>query len=333
MKYRMKNFYDINNKRTCDPYIKDIQTKLNSIRETFHYSWERLTPDGIYGIKTKAVVMAFQKIHGITPASGILGPTTSQYIISINKKNQIRQISEQTYGIVSKTVNNIYKIDSIVNKDEKNLAYILEEWKKIIIQQHDNLIRRLKKIPINKRMRARNIIKQLEYCKDFISKTKAYGINVSVRQFSNNLTKEKAIEYIKEIGETITNSPLTKGLTAITRSFEKIKKIIEPIIKVLNKIPGLKYLSVIEKLVKATKKMFQYDFEGAFKLYLDALRELFEQIIIDATVTATLAAGGWLALVIAIVVIIGSMFIDHYFFSDKEENNLILKHASLNYIK
>ena len=94
MKYRMKNFYDINNKRICDPYIKDIQTKLNSIRETFHYSWERLTPDGIYGIKTKAVVMAFQKIHGITPASGILGPTTSQYIISINKYVKDKKIEE-----------------------------------------------------------------------------------------------------------------------------------------------------------------------------------------------------------------------------------------------
>lgn len=81
--------------------------------------------------------------------------------------------------------------------------------------------------------------------------------------------------------------------------------------------------------MRASIKMIQCDFEGAFKLYLDALRELVEQIIIDAVVVAAIVAGGWVAIVIAIVIIIGAMLLDYFFFSDNPGESLADKHLQL----
>ena len=329
-------------KAVCDPQVRLLQLRLNSIRDKYHQNWEKLNPDGIYGPRTKNVVIAFQKMRGITPASGILGPTTIKYIVEADTPKTLPSYSDldkyydnikkgtvKTYEITSRTVGATYQLDSIVNPNEKRFATIFSEWGKVIDHQYEGLMRRISKFPAKKQMRARNITKQLDACKKFVEKAKKYGINTAAVQLGNNLTKENAIKYIKEIGEVISNSSLTKGIRALTRTFEKIKNVISPVIKFLNDIPGLKYLSVIEKIVKATIKMLQCDFEGAFKLYLDALRELIEQIVVDAVVVAAIAAGGWIALVIALVVIIGSMLLDYFFFSDNPGQSVADKHLNL----
>lgn len=338
----MKGYYDLTSEYKCDSNVRLIQLRLNSIKDKYHYNWEKLAPDGIYGPKTQKVVLAFQKIRGIIPASGILGPTTEKYIREADTPKNltnypdldryydaVRTGTKMSYDITSRSVQTVYKVDSIVNPNEKGLAHILGEWERIIIHQRDGLDRRLSKIPLKKQMRVRNVVKQLDACKKFVSEAKKYGINTAVVKLGSNLTKNDAIKYIKEIGELISNSPLTKGVGFLVSSFDKIKQLLSPIVDFLNKIPGLKYLSVIEKLVKATANMLQCDFEEAFKLYLDALRELLEQLIIDAAVVAALAIGGWIALVLAIVVVIGAMVIDYFFFSDNPGESIADKHFNI----
>lgn len=81
----MQTFYDITSELKPDPNVRLFQLRLNSIREKYHHSWEKLEPDGIYGPKTKAVVKEFQRVYKITPASGVLGPTTASYIVKYDQ--------------------------------------------------------------------------------------------------------------------------------------------------------------------------------------------------------------------------------------------------------
>lgn len=334
----MKEFYDVTKDNKFDPYVRLIQLRLNSIRDANNYNWEKLSPDGIYGRKTKSVVASIQEKYKLSPVSGILGPTTAKCIIEkdspkikpyYQNSNTTKNGIKETYNITSYAIGATYTINSAVDVKEKNLAYLFNEWNKVIEQQYDSLLRRISKFPEKKQMRARNVIKQLDKCQKFVEKARKYGINTATIEIGNNLTKENAIKYIAEIGETINKCSLMKTLRAITTSFEKIKNIISPVVKFLNKIPGLKYFSVIDKMVRASIKMIQCDFEGAFKLYLDALRELVEQIIIDAVVVAAIVAGGWVAIVIAIVIIIGAMLLDYFFFSDNPGESLADKHLQL----
>lgn len=326
----------------CDSQVQLMQLRLNSIREKYHHNWEELKPDGIYGPKTKEVVIAFQKKYTIIPVSEELNSRIMRRIVEEDTpkliahtnysdlKNYYDAVKEGTkvsYDITSSSVQSVYSIDGLVNSKENGLAHIFAEWEKMIIHQRDGLLRRLSKLPYKKQMRLRNVIKQLESCKKFINKAKKYGINTAFVELGTSLTKTDAIKYIKEMGELIDKSTLTKSVRFFTWSFDKIKKIISPIVDILNKIPGLKYISVIEKLVKATYNMFQCDFEDALKLYLDALRELLEQVLIDAVVLAAIAAGGWVALVLAIVVVIGAMVIDYFFFSDNPGDSFADTHG------
>lgn len=338
----MNNYHNTTSSMKRDSQVQLMQLRLNSIREKYHYSWEKLDPDGIYGPKTKKVVLAFQKNRGISPASDRLDSKIMKLIVDAdtpkiltsdadldNYYDAVKEGTKAFYDVTSRSIQTAYKVDGFFNPNEKGIARIFAEWERMIIHQRDGLLRRLSKLPYKKQMRLRNVIKQLESCKKFVNKAKKYGINTAIVELGTNLTKTDAIKYIKEMGELIDKSTLTKSVRFFTWSFDKIKKIISPIIDVLNKIPGLKYLSVIEKLVKATYNMFQCDFEDAFKLYLDALRELLEQILIDAVVVAAIAAGGWIALVLAIVVVIGAMVIDYFFFSDNPGDSIADKHFNV----
>ena len=341
--------------------VEAIQIMLNAALslDLYRGKWQRIKVDGYYGSETEKAVRAFQYSHNPRiDQTGIVGDTTynalkqvgpffsaasSQCYISAApspiitaipahyKPLPVEDTLKSAYNVSAKTVNGAYMVGkmAIPSKEEAGLAYILSRWEEVLTAQYEGLLRRLNKFPANKEMRTRNVMRQMERCKKFLQKAIRFGIVSATKEFGDKLTKNEAIECIKELGDMIKNSPLTKGLSLANKILSKVKTIIRPVTDILNKIPGLKYLSVIEKYVKATKAMIQGDFENAFALYIDGARELVEQILIDAVVVALVAVGGWVALVAAIIVIIVALVMDYFWFSDNPGESLADKYLGI----
>lgn len=340
--------------------VEAVQTMLNAALSLDWYrgKWQRLKPDGYYGPKTENAVRAFQSNHNPRLSqTGIVGDTTynalkmtvpsiraasPQCYISAAPSSSIKAAStspykplpvkntlKAAYGVSSNAIKGAYLVEkwTTPTKEEASLAYILSKWEEVLTEQYQGLLRRLGKFPANKSMRTRGVMRQVDRCQKFLRKASRYGIVSATKEFGDKLTKKEAIECIKELIEMIKNSPLTKGISTTNKILSKIKAIIKPVIDILNKIPGLKYLSVIEKIIEATKKMVQGDYENAFAKYMDATRELLEQMGIDAIVAALVAVGGWVALVVAIIVIIIFLIVDYFFFSDNPGEALADKHG------
>ena len=340
-----------------DKNVAAVQGMLNAALATDPYrgKWSRLAVDGYYGIETEKAVRAFQYNHNPRIAqTGIVGDTTYNALCGTvpvmsaaspkvflrtaapsTVKASVRTSSKKEgpvakgYNVASKTVKGAGTVKNVVDPSEKGLAYVIGTWERILTEQYEGLLRRLNKFPAKQTMRTRTITRQMERCKKFLEKAKRYGIVSATSEFKSQLSKDEAIRTIKEMSALIKESSLTKGVSAISKSLSKVKSIIRPVLEVFNKIPGLKYLSVIEKLCKGTKLMIEGDYENAFAVYMDALRELVEQILIDAAVVALVAAGGWICLVVAIVVIIAAFLIDYFFFSDNPGESLADKYLGV----
>ena len=224
---------------------------------------------------------------------------------------------KQAYSIASTGVKTIDTIDGSVQR----VAFIFNEWGKALDTQKKNLRKCFTRLPKNTSVRMAAIMQRIEKCEEYLNEVRRYGISKAARVFSKNLTKEEGIKHIKDSCKIITDSPLTKSIKIVTKSLEVIKKILRPIMKVLNKIPGLKYLEVFEKIVSGTRALFQYDFDKAFVSFVDGLRLLVEQILIDLVIGSAAAAGGWVALVIALVIIIVVLLIDYFLFNDDPDNS------------
>lgn len=302
-------------------------------RPAIRGNWVYIKQDGYFGDKTENAVKGLQNFLR-EPEDGVFRDktfTTLQKFLSLKEKNhtRINNNIKSIYGFAQDATNKI-NIPVNVDSTSDDLQKILKAWNTALISVKDGLSRRINKnFPVNKTMRIRNITRELERCQKFIERACRYGFKSALPELGENLTKENAIKYLREIIDVVESSSLFKVLKVSTKILEIIKKIVGPVVNVLKKIPGLKYASVIDKLVRATYRMIDCNFEGAFALYLDGLRELIEQLLIDAVVAAALAAGGWIALVIALVVIIGAMLIDYLFFSDNPGDSLLDKHTSL----
>lgn len=333
--------------------VRQLQLKLNAVRANVHGLWPYLDPDGVMGPQTAKAIEGFKKYRNISSHDGnwlslldmeyqrvpMLRPAPNNMIQNVSPSNPINTIPSTSYDTLSSSIKSIYQTDKWVNHNEKGLAYIIKKWEETLNQQYESLLRRLNKFPGKKQMRVRNVMRQMEHCKKFLTKASRYGIVSATREYGSKLSKEEAIRFIKEMGKIIKESPLTKGLTTMKMILSRVKSIIDPVIKVLNKIPGLKYYSVIEKIVKATCDMIQGDYAKSFALYMDAMRELLEQIVIDFVVATLVAIGGWVALVFALVVIIFIFVIDYLFFSDNpgdsfagfKTRNLMMENALKTY--
>ena len=76
-------YYQASPNPPVDPRVRVVQNKLNAIRRSCHGNWAELSEDGRYGQQTAQAVKAFQIYRGLTPASGMLGPTTMEAIDEI----------------------------------------------------------------------------------------------------------------------------------------------------------------------------------------------------------------------------------------------------------
>lgn len=329
----MQQVYIVTANPPKDTYVEFVQRQMNNIRRSLLHNLPEVAENGLYDDKMAKAVKAFQQSCNIG-VDGKFGPQTRMCLVQKMRESShlatTAQIShpgqsllmDGTYTVGSNTLKEVYKVDNYVNPSEKGLAYILKEWEKVLSEQYQGLMRRLNRFPAKKAMRLRNVMHQMDRCQKFLNKASQYGIVSATKEFGEKLTKDEAIRCIKELGALMENSSLTKGLSAVNRLLSKVKNIINPMLKILNKIPGLKYYSVVEKIVKATKTMIQGDYANAFALYMDGLRELIEQLLIGAAIAALVAIGGWAALTVAVVLVILALIVDYFFFSDNPGESL-----------
>ena len=85
----LNKVYSSSENPNFDPFVQEVQKKLNYVRMSFHGNWEYLKEDGKYGVKTQNAVKGFQLYRGITPVSGILGSTTYKYLNELYNKRSI----------------------------------------------------------------------------------------------------------------------------------------------------------------------------------------------------------------------------------------------------
>lgn len=318
--------------------VKRVQMHLNYICG----DWPRLVVDGKFGPMTEKAVMEYQKSRHLLPNK--LGEIDDRtYTLLMNERysiitnaspyskidlevsshwfgNMINGV-KSTYDFISMPIGKIQSVNEWVDSSDGRFAFIISEWKKAIKEQHDGLLRRLNKFPKKATMRVRNVVKQMKYCEKFLDELRRYGINTASKVFGNNLTKEQAIKYISVLSKTIANHKLTKIFGTISKVMNGVRRILQPIVRILNKIPGLKYLSVYDKIVEGACALIRMDFDKAFVAFVDGIRLLAEQILIDAAVVALVAAGGWVALVIAIAILVIAFLVDYFLFNDDPDNS------------
>lgn len=225
---------------------------------------------------------------------------------------------KEVYGITSNGMSKAIDAYSLVDKSDSSLAYVFNEWWKAVANQKHKILKYTKRLSSTKAKDANTILKYLDDCEKYISEARRYGLNVASRVFGT-YTKEEAISYISKIWRTMAN--FTKSLRWVCKSFDAIKKILTPVGKILKKFPGLRYLDVYEKIVMGTRSMFSKDFDKAFEYFIDGLRILITQLVVDAVVVTLVAAGGWVALVLAIIVIVLAYLIDYFLFNEDSENS------------
>jgi peptidoglycan hydrolase-like protein with peptidoglycan-binding domain len=104
--------------------VYEIQQKLNAIRIKVHGNWSAITPDGLFGQKTKQAVIAFQMYRGITPASGIIGDTTIRYINEVyNTNSQLKRTSQ------------VQKVGGTITEFVSELANVLKDISELVEKQ------------------------------------------------------------------------------------------------------------------------------------------------------------------------------------------------------
>ena len=147
----MAQYYKPSINSKSDPFIKDIQVKLNAIRLQYHGNWDYLVPDGIYGPKTGNVVKSFQILKNITPASGELGPTTTNYIIQAY--NNVPKITNASYALSETPIKNRPKANEIIDNtgNAASLGALLLDgslpWVKHLVEVFPQVYYRIKDNP------------------------------------------------------------------------------------------------------------------------------------------------------------------------------------------
>ena len=84
------------------PSVVVIQTELNRIAQNYPAIPKIPTVDGIFGSRTEASVIAFQRIFGLTP-DGVVGPGTWYELVrlytGVNALSELRSLGQQFYAI------------------------------------------------------------------------------------------------------------------------------------------------------------------------------------------------------------------------------------------
>lgn len=83
--------------------IRQFQEKLNVINTTYHGGWQRITPDGIYGRRTRDAVKAYQIWQGFAPATGNLDENLQRHITNMYNCTQNKTPFKPAYQYTIKS--------------------------------------------------------------------------------------------------------------------------------------------------------------------------------------------------------------------------------------
>lgn len=243
---------------------------------------------------------------------------------SVNHQSlQNRSISKNSYSLKAKTVSATSQVKSgtmgaISLASFTNSIGEVFELSLQVISRMIGKIDKIGSIITKKKVSVRQLQRELENVKPMLRYLKLSGVK-NLPQIGKKLNKRNIINFMKALGEVVKDMKFTVVAS-------KIVKCLKPVMNFFNKIPGLKYSSVIDKLAAATIALFKMEFEKAFGLYCDALRILLEQILIDAAVAALVASG---LVVVALVLVLLLFIIDYFLFSDNPGESLVDKFTPL----
>lgn len=312
--------YKPNTVLVSDPFVGDVQRKLNALRPFYSYAWEELIVDGKYGKKTANVVRIYQGKTPLGPASGQLGPTTAEFI---NSDWKIRtQISISSLPVPPKEKLKVSEMYSTLGKTNIKACQTFCDFISTMYDTYTayevKLNKLLEYVEYNRKLGQRRLRSKVSEARSILQQLIENGLTTMDNlDVSGRFNRKNVLCYMRAIGESFSNRTVVVTTKEIMRS-------IKPLVDFFNRIPGLKYFGSIEKLLKGFNALIQLKCEEALGLFLDAIREIVESLVVDIVVAAAIASGSVL-FAIAFVLIV--LIADYFWFSDNPGYSLVDKQS------
>lgn len=340
---------------TNDRYsVALFQRKLNRIMS----SEQPLEVDNRMGPKTKEMVVKFQRKYDLTP-DGIIGKNTIATIFDKDPWNGKKIEEDPTqymihWGeIVLDTVEEMYstsgcnksllficKLFGLPNEPKNAFRKLAEQAKKDInkikqtvvkmqdkIKQYDKAISKSNSIQKEKLKLQRKSVYQKRVLYESSQRVKGFSISHNSKSKQLNIYSKKYTIY-----KSIFNGKTIEGLPKILNGCQKVIGWLRSLGNFMNKIPGLKWGSVVAKLAQGYYELFQGNFKNAFEKFCSSIYGILENAFFDwlyISIGAAVAAAVTSSLLVTIIVlaIIFAITIIYFFIGDKIEewiqNNII----------
>lgn len=301
-----------------DPFVGDVQRKLNALRPFYSYAWEELIVDGKYGKKTANVVRIYQGKTPLRPATGQLGPTTADFINSDWKLRT--QISISSLPVPPKEKLTVSEIYSTLGKSNIKACQTFCDFISTMYNTYTayeiRLNRLMEYVESNKNLGQRKLRSIATEARCVLRQLRENGLTVMEDQnVLCRFNRRNVLRYMQAIGEAFSNRRIVVTTKEIMRS-------IKPLVDFFNRIPGLKFLGPIEKLLKGFNALIQMRCEEALGLFLDTIREIIESLVVDIVVAAAIASG---SVLFAIAFVLMIFIADYFWFSDNPGDSIVDK--------
>lgn len=312
--------YKSNTVLVPDPFVGDVQRKLNALRPFYSYAWEELNVDGKYGKKTANVVRIYQGKTPLGPASGQLGPTTADFINSDWKFRT--QISISSLPVPPKEKLKVSEIYSTLGKTNIKACQTFCDFISTMYNTYTAYEIRLNKlleyVESNKKLGQRVLRSKVSEARCVLRQLRENGLTtMEDLNVYGRFNRENVLCYMRTIRESFLNRKVVVTTKDIMRS-------IKPLVDFLNRIPGLKFFGSIEKLLKGFNALIQLKCEEALGLFLDAIREILESILVDIVVSAAIGSG---SVLFAIAFVLFLLIADYFWFSDNPGDSIVDKQS------
>lgn len=227
-----------------------------------------------------------------------------------NNKNELNNTMKTTTNIL----NQVYTVSTKTMAYTDGIGSIVVQIGAKLKEMEQKIVFMLN-VTSTAKVGVRKMKEQIAETNQFLLHMKNYGIAAAISKFEGKFTKSNVIQFLKIVSNNFKTSKLVATITTVSKA-------LKPFVDFMNKVPGLKYIGAIEKILKGYVALFKMQYDNALQLFLNGIREVVESLLIDAAVVALVASGaGLIALVLVIVVFL----VDYFFFSDNPGDSLVDK--------